>query len=183
MTGKHFRGAKTTNVLTKITGWLAGIFFALTFFLSVLYAHRTNLSSVSAQRVDEKPGAGLLSRVLTRPSSPWVRRTRSESTPAGEPRLKSDRSQLRRSSCRVTAQAGAPAGDAAPRAGRLDRDFRRAFPSAPPQGNATEARFSKRECAEQGTAIARVATTLCRRATRSTATERRRYNEGSPGKN
>jgi preprotein translocase subunit SecG len=35
-------GAQTTNVLTKITGWLAGIFFALTFLLSILYAQRTN---------------------------------------------------------------------------------------------------------------------------------------------
>ncbi len=38
-------GAQTTNVLTKITGWLAGTFFAMTFLLSVLYAHRTNVSS------------------------------------------------------------------------------------------------------------------------------------------
>ncbi len=38
-------GAQTTNVLTKITGWLAGTFFALTFALSVLYAHRTNAPS------------------------------------------------------------------------------------------------------------------------------------------
>jgi preprotein translocase subunit SecG len=35
-------GAQTTNVLTKITAWLAGIFFALTFLLSILYAQRTN---------------------------------------------------------------------------------------------------------------------------------------------
>jgi preprotein translocase subunit SecG len=35
-------GAQTTNVLTKITGWLAGIFFALTFLLSILYAQRSN---------------------------------------------------------------------------------------------------------------------------------------------
>lgn len=35
-------GAQTTNVLTKVTGWLAGIFFALTFLLSILYAQRTN---------------------------------------------------------------------------------------------------------------------------------------------
>src|SRR5256714_520886 len=33
-------GAQTTNVLVKFTTWLAGIFFALTFGLSVLYAHR-----------------------------------------------------------------------------------------------------------------------------------------------
>ena len=38
-------GAQTTNVLTKITGWLAGIFFLLTFVLSVLYAHQTSVSS------------------------------------------------------------------------------------------------------------------------------------------
>src|SRR5258707_10893260 len=34
-------GAQTTNVLVKFTGWLAGIFFALTFALSILYAHRS----------------------------------------------------------------------------------------------------------------------------------------------
>src|SRR5438132_1096878 len=33
-------GAQTTNVLVKFTTWLAGIFFALTFGLSILYAHR-----------------------------------------------------------------------------------------------------------------------------------------------
>lgn len=34
-------GAQTTNVLVKFTGWLAGIFFVITFTLSVLYAHRS----------------------------------------------------------------------------------------------------------------------------------------------
>jgi preprotein translocase subunit SecG len=38
-------GAQTTNVLTKFTGWLAGIFFVLTFVLSILYAHRGGASS------------------------------------------------------------------------------------------------------------------------------------------
>jgi preprotein translocase subunit SecG len=33
-------GAQTTNVLVKFTGWLAGIFFVVTFLLSVLYAQR-----------------------------------------------------------------------------------------------------------------------------------------------
>jgi len=33
-------GAQTTNVLVKFTGWLAGFFFALTFALSILYAHK-----------------------------------------------------------------------------------------------------------------------------------------------
>jgi preprotein translocase subunit SecG len=35
-------GAQTTNVLVKFTGWLTGIFFVLTFALSVLYAHKTS---------------------------------------------------------------------------------------------------------------------------------------------
>lgn len=38
-------GAQTTNVLTKITGWLAAIFFLLTFVLSILYAHKGNTRS------------------------------------------------------------------------------------------------------------------------------------------
>jgi preprotein translocase subunit SecG len=35
-------GAQTTNVLVKFTAWLAGIFFVLTFILSVLYSHKTS---------------------------------------------------------------------------------------------------------------------------------------------
>jgi preprotein translocase subunit SecG len=38
-------GAQTTNVLTKITSWLAIIFFLLTFGLSILYAHKGNTKS------------------------------------------------------------------------------------------------------------------------------------------
>src|SRR6266404_5049532 len=38
-------GAQTTNVLTKITGWLAAIFFLLTFVLSILYARKANTQS------------------------------------------------------------------------------------------------------------------------------------------
>src|SRR6266513_2087949 len=38
-------GAQTTNVLTKVTGWLAAIFFLLTFFLSILYARKANRPS------------------------------------------------------------------------------------------------------------------------------------------
>ena len=34
-------GAQTTNVLVKFTTWLAGIFFVLTFALSILNAHRS----------------------------------------------------------------------------------------------------------------------------------------------
>jgi preprotein translocase subunit SecG len=38
-------GAQTTNVLTKVTGWLAAIFFLLTFILSILYARKANTQS------------------------------------------------------------------------------------------------------------------------------------------
>jgi preprotein translocase subunit SecG len=44
-------GAQTTNVLTKITGWLAAIFFLLTFVLSILYARRANTSSDLSSKV------------------------------------------------------------------------------------------------------------------------------------
>src|SRR5437016_8360054 len=38
-------GAQTTNVLVKFTSWLAGIFFALTFALSILYARQSTADS------------------------------------------------------------------------------------------------------------------------------------------
>lgn len=38
-------GAQTTNVLTKITGWMAAIFFLLTFVLSILYAKKGSTQS------------------------------------------------------------------------------------------------------------------------------------------
>src|SRR5438270_8404963 len=44
-------GAQTTTVLTKITGWLAGMFFVFTFLLSVLYAHASRgTTSTELQR-------------------------------------------------------------------------------------------------------------------------------------
>jgi preprotein translocase subunit SecG len=46
-------GAQTTNVLTKITGWLAAFFFILTFALSILYAHKGNSASTLSERVKE----------------------------------------------------------------------------------------------------------------------------------
>lgn len=48
-------GAQTTNVLTKITGWLAGIFFALTFTLSILYAHRGRSESALSRELRNAP--------------------------------------------------------------------------------------------------------------------------------
>jgi preprotein translocase subunit SecG len=48
-------GAQTTNVLTKITGWFAAIFFLLTFVLSILYAHRATTTSNLSSRIEAEP--------------------------------------------------------------------------------------------------------------------------------
>jgi preprotein translocase subunit SecG len=44
-------GAQTTNVLTKITSWLAGIFFTLTFVMSILYSHKGTTNSAVRQEL------------------------------------------------------------------------------------------------------------------------------------
>jgi preprotein translocase subunit SecG len=50
-------GAQTTNVLVKFTTWLAGIFFVLTFSLSVLYAHQGTASSAFRRELMKTQGA------------------------------------------------------------------------------------------------------------------------------
>ena len=50
-------GAQTTNVLVKFTTWLAGIFFVLTFALSVLYAHQSTASSAFRRELMKNQGA------------------------------------------------------------------------------------------------------------------------------
>ena len=50
-------GAQTTNVLVKFTTWLAGIFFVLTFALSVLYAHQATASSAFRRELMKTQGA------------------------------------------------------------------------------------------------------------------------------
>ncbi len=53
-------GAQTTNVLTKFTGWLAGIFFLLTFVMSILYAHRSGASSeLRRELMKDSPSAAM----------------------------------------------------------------------------------------------------------------------------
>src|SRR5438132_9459102 len=51
-------GAQTTNVLVKFTAWLAGIFFALTFALSVLYSHKTSRDTGLRQELLKQQTAG-----------------------------------------------------------------------------------------------------------------------------
>ncbi len=46
-------GAQTTNVLVKFTAWLAGIFFALTFALSILYAHKSTGDSAFRRELQQ----------------------------------------------------------------------------------------------------------------------------------
>ena len=50
-------GAQTTNVLVKFTTWLAGIFFALTFGLSVLNAHRSTAGSAFRRELMKQQAA------------------------------------------------------------------------------------------------------------------------------
>ena len=50
-------GAQTTNVLVKFTAWLAGIFFALTFALSVLNAHKGTVNSAFRRELMKSQGA------------------------------------------------------------------------------------------------------------------------------
>ena len=77
-------GAQTTNVLTKATGWLAGLFFLLTFALSILYARQSNTGSGLRKQLEQTapsseaampaavPGAPLDSGVPTDPNAPAV---------------------------------------------------------------------------------------------------------------
>ncbi len=63
-------GAQTTNVLTKFTGWLAGIFFLLTFTLSILYAHKsTGSSNLRRELMKGQPSAATLPAAKPQPSS------------------------------------------------------------------------------------------------------------------
>ena len=87
-------GAQTTNVLVKFTTWLAGIFFALTFALSVLYAHHSVASSafrrelMKTQPAQTSPApAGAQSSPGTTPAqaSPAVSPAAS-AAPSGSPR-------------------------------------------------------------------------------------------------
>jgi preprotein translocase subunit SecG len=63
-------GAQTTNVLVKFTTWLAGIFFVLTFALSVLYAHQSTASSAFRRELMKKQPASQTSPAPAAAQSP-----------------------------------------------------------------------------------------------------------------
>ena len=58
-------GAQTTNVLVKFTAWLAGIFFALTFALSILYAHKSTADSAFRRELMKTQAAPQISPAPT----------------------------------------------------------------------------------------------------------------------
>jgi preprotein translocase subunit SecG len=63
-------GAQTTNVLTKFTGWLAGIFFVLTFALGILYARRSASDSSLHRELMGMPAAAPTASVAPATASP-----------------------------------------------------------------------------------------------------------------
>jgi preprotein translocase subunit SecG len=77
-------GAQTTNVLVKFTTWLAGIFFALTFGLSVLYAHRGTGGESAFRRELMKQQAAPATAPATSPA-PATAQPSPVSSPASSP--------------------------------------------------------------------------------------------------
>jgi preprotein translocase subunit SecG len=63
-------GAQTTNVLVKFTAWMAGVFFALTFALSILYAHRSTTGDSAFRRELMKSQAAPLTSPAPAPAKP-----------------------------------------------------------------------------------------------------------------
>jgi preprotein translocase subunit SecG len=98
-------GAQTTNVLTKFTGWLAGIFFVLTFVLGILYARRSASDSSLHRELMGMPVATPAASVAPATGSPG-------STPVA-----GAAASAAKVSPPATAQPAAPAADTAtPRA-------------------------------------------------------------------
>jgi preprotein translocase subunit SecG len=107
-------GAQTTNVLVKFTTWLAGIFFALTFAISILNAHKSTADSAFRRELMKKqaasptspaPGAAKSSPI----SSPAT--TRAQTSPAVSPAPESGAGVLPGGSARP---AVSPAASAKP---------------------------------------------------------------------
>ena len=64
-------GAQTTNVLVKFTSWLAGIFFVLTFVLSILYARQSaGDSGLRRELMKQQAGAAVSPAPIAAQPSP-----------------------------------------------------------------------------------------------------------------
>jgi len=100
-------GAQTTNVLVKFTTWLAGVFFALTLGLSILYAHRgTGGDSAFRRELMKQQAAPATSPV------PAAAQPSPVSSPASSPIQASPASSA--SSPASTAPAASPASSVRP---------------------------------------------------------------------
>src|SRR5215813_12154056 len=76
-------GAQTTNVLVKFTTWLAGIFFALTLGLSILYAHQSTASSAFRRELMKNQAAPQTSPAPAAPqNSPAAASPQTSASPA-----------------------------------------------------------------------------------------------------
>lgn len=83
-------GAQTTNVLVKFTSWLAGIFFVLTFVLSILYSHKTSrdtglrnelLKQQTAQPSASAPAVNPNAPAVPAPGAPVLPQADASATP------------------------------------------------------------------------------------------------------
>ena len=74
-------GAQTTNVLVKFTSWLAGIFFALTFALSVLYSHKTSRDTGLRRELLRQQTAGQTAPAVPAPGAPVLPAASASTTP------------------------------------------------------------------------------------------------------
>ncbi len=94
-------GAQTTNVLVKFTGWVAGIFFVVTFLLSILYAQRsaggsnvrrellrraaanaTESATIAPATQTSSPASGASVKPSDSPSSAVARQTSATASPS-----------------------------------------------------------------------------------------------------
>jgi len=99
-------GAQTTNVLVKFTTWLAGIFFVLTFALSILNAHKSTAGSAFRRELMKKQAAP-----QTSPAS-----GASKSSPASSPATSPAQTSPGVSPAPDSRAGALPAGSAAPAA-------------------------------------------------------------------
>lgn len=78
-------GAQTTNVLTKVTGWLAAIFFLLTFILSILYAHKSTATSNLSRELTKGATPAPVASATPVPGTSVSPAPASSATPSGTP--------------------------------------------------------------------------------------------------
>ncbi len=76
-------GAQTTNVLVKFTAWLAGIFFALTFALSILYAHKNTVDSAFRRELMKQQTSPAAPAAMPSPGSSLAPQSGASVLPAG----------------------------------------------------------------------------------------------------